>query len=100
MRLSLALILVLSPAALAGPLPSDPFKIDPFKAALEQYKQEVPSTKQGGRAAIQPSRPTFPYWAGHSCPTCGRGVFLISGRLPDGSHFHRCPYDGTAWKHF
>lgn len=41
------------------------------------------------------------YHAGHQCPTCGRTVKgnIVSGIHDVYPHYHRCPYDGTAWHH-
>lgn len=37
--------------------------------------------------------------AGHTCPACGRSQFVVASSNRDGTHNHRCPYDGTVWSH-
>lgn len=53
-----------------------------------------------GAPAVAPR--TFPgggYHAGHQCPQCGRNQFVIAGHNADGTHSHRCAFDGTVWRH-
>lgn len=51
-----------------------------------------------GGAAPQTFR-SAGYHAGHSCPQCGRNQFVVDGFNSDGTHNHRCAYDGTVWRH-
>jgi predicted RNA-binding Zn-ribbon protein involved in translation (DUF1610 family) len=36
---------------------------------------------------------------GHSCPSCGRAQYVVSGFNADGTHSHTCPSCGRVWKH-
>lgn len=39
------------------------------------------------------------YHAGHNCPKCGSSQFIVDYFNRDGTHNHRCPADGTIWRH-
>lgn len=36
---------------------------------------------------------------GHDCPSCGRQQLVIYAGGKYGPHTHRCPVDGTVWRH-
>jgi hypothetical protein len=39
-------------------------------------------------------------WHGsHDCPACGRQQLVIYAGGKYGPHTHRCPVDGTVWRH-
>jgi hypothetical protein len=36
----------------------------------------------------------YGYRRGHSCPRCGRAVYIVAGQRRDGRHWHHC---GPTW---
>lgn len=53
--------------------------------------------------AVAPARAaTFrngDWHAGHDCPRCGRQQLTVHAGGKYGPHTHRCPVDGTVWRH-
>lgn len=78
---------------------------DPAKVVPPGYQWQKVGNEPWKLVAVPgvAAAPTFRnagFHSGHSCPQCGRGVFVQAGAGPvPGTHWHECPVDHTRWFH-
>lgn len=69
-----------------------------YEKHADGFYRRVPG-QSAPEVAQQTFRPSSIYNPTHNCPTCGRSQYVVDSFNRDGTHNHRCPADGTVWRH-